>query len=177
MYIYANLWYFSQGWVYLRESSESFNNWTDFSALLHTSCPLQVTVSSLNEVLEYFLQVTEYRLCPFLSSQPYDTQIGETNAAIEKAFRLTVEKMLTKAVNACAQQACHLHQFPAESPCLNLKLYHTHKLHRYCSQTSQIYCFLKRMLNTFFLRKIIKIATIKVRLSINTPCLCQGSHN
>ncbi|KAK5897010.1 hypothetical protein CesoFtcFv8_010113 [Champsocephalus esox] len=34
-----------------------------------------VTVSSLNEVLNYFLEKTEYRLHPFIASQPYDTHI------------------------------------------------------------------------------------------------------
>ncbi|XP_033948420.1 signal-transducing adaptor protein 1-like isoform X1 [Pseudochaenichthys georgianus] len=34
-----------------------------------------VTVSSLNEVLNYFLEKTEYRLHPFMASQPYDTRI------------------------------------------------------------------------------------------------------
>ncbi|KAK5864756.1 hypothetical protein PBY51_015971 [Eleginops maclovinus] len=34
-----------------------------------------VTVSSLNEVLKYFLEKTEYRLYPYMVSQPYDTCI------------------------------------------------------------------------------------------------------
>ncbi|KAL7396025.1 hypothetical protein ABVT39_027366 [Epinephelus coioides] len=34
-----------------------------------------VTVSSLNNVLKYFLEKTEYRLHPYMASQPYDTRI------------------------------------------------------------------------------------------------------
>ncbi|KAM3867139.1 signal-transducing adaptor protein 1-like [Diretmus argenteus] len=39
-----------------------------------------VTVPSLNEVLNYFLNKTEYRLYPFVKSQPYDTLIAASNA-------------------------------------------------------------------------------------------------
>ncbi|XP_034036918.1 signal-transducing adaptor protein 1-like [Thalassophryne amazonica] len=35
-----------------------------------------VTVSSLNEVLKYFLEKTEHRLYPFIMAHPYDTRIG-----------------------------------------------------------------------------------------------------
>uniref|UniRef100_A0A3B5AS20 SH2 domain-containing protein n=1 Tax=Stegastes partitus TaxID=144197 RepID=A0A3B5AS20_9TELE len=41
---------------------------------------LQVTASSLNDVLKYFLEKTEHRLHPYVTSQAYDTRIGE-NAA------------------------------------------------------------------------------------------------
>lgn len=34
-----------------------------------------VTVPSLNDVLKYFLEKTEYRLHPYMASQPYDTRI------------------------------------------------------------------------------------------------------
>ncbi|XP_013862117.1 signal-transducing adaptor protein 1 [Austrofundulus limnaeus] len=34
-----------------------------------------VTVPSLDDVLKYFLEKTEYRLCPYVISQPYDTRI------------------------------------------------------------------------------------------------------
>ncbi|XP_070693166.1 signal-transducing adaptor protein 1-like isoform X2 [Pempheris klunzingeri] len=34
-----------------------------------------VTVSTLNDVLQYFVEKTEYRLHPYLVSQPYDTRI------------------------------------------------------------------------------------------------------
>ncbi|XP_041846669.1 signal-transducing adaptor protein 1-like [Melanotaenia boesemani] len=34
-----------------------------------------VTVSSLNDVLKYFLEKTEYRFHPYIPSQPYDTRI------------------------------------------------------------------------------------------------------
>lgn len=34
-----------------------------------------VTVSSLNDVVKYFLEKTEYRLHPYMASQPYDTRI------------------------------------------------------------------------------------------------------
>ena len=43
----------------------------------HKASPLQVTVSTLNDVLKYFLEKTEYRLHPYVVSQPYDTRIGE----------------------------------------------------------------------------------------------------
>ncbi|XP_051275098.1 signal-transducing adaptor protein 1-like [Dicentrarchus labrax] len=39
-----------------------------------------VTVSSLNDVLKYFIEKTEYRLHPYMSSQPYDTCIDASPA-------------------------------------------------------------------------------------------------
>ncbi|XP_034739869.1 signal-transducing adaptor protein 1-like [Etheostoma cragini] len=39
-----------------------------------------VMVSSLNEVLKYFLEKTEYRLRPYVASQPYDTRIDVSPA-------------------------------------------------------------------------------------------------
>ncbi|XP_005723275.1 signal-transducing adaptor protein 1-like [Pundamilia nyererei] len=39
-----------------------------------------VTVSSLKDVLKYFIEKTEYRLCPFIPSQPYDTLIEASPA-------------------------------------------------------------------------------------------------
>ncbi|KAI3351703.1 hypothetical protein L3Q82_020544 [Scortum barcoo] len=39
-----------------------------------------VTVSSLNDVLKYFLEKTEYRLHPYMPSQPYDTHIDVSPA-------------------------------------------------------------------------------------------------
>lgn len=36
-----------------------------------------MTVSSLSDVLKYFVEKTEYRHHPFMASQPYDTRIGE----------------------------------------------------------------------------------------------------
>lgn len=41
-------------------------------------CPLQVTVSSLHEVVKYFQERTEYRLLPYSLSELYDTQIGQS---------------------------------------------------------------------------------------------------
>lgn len=55
----------------------------DYSPLVS---PLQVTVPSLNSVLEYFIEVTECRLSPFMSSF-YNTRIGETNAAVNETFQ------------------------------------------------------------------------------------------
>ncbi|TDH07591.1 hypothetical protein EPR50_G00107540 [Perca flavescens] len=39
-----------------------------------------VMVSSLNDVLKYFLEKTEYRLHPYMPSQPYDTCINPSSA-------------------------------------------------------------------------------------------------
>ncbi|XP_059202638.1 signal-transducing adaptor protein 1-like [Centropristis striata] len=39
-----------------------------------------VTVSSLNDVIKYFLEKTEYRLCPYIPSQPYDIRIDVSPA-------------------------------------------------------------------------------------------------
>lgn len=39
-----------------------------------------VTVPSLNDVLKYFLEKTEYRLQPFVASQPYDLHIDMASA-------------------------------------------------------------------------------------------------
>lgn len=39
-----------------------------------------VTVSSLNDVLKYFLEKTEYRLQPYMTSQPYDLHIDTPSA-------------------------------------------------------------------------------------------------
>nr|XP_015801384.2 signal-transducing adaptor protein 1 isoform X1 [Nothobranchius furzeri] len=39
-----------------------------------------VTVPSLNDVLKFFLEKTEYRLCPYVDSQPYDTHILPSSA-------------------------------------------------------------------------------------------------
>lgn len=65
----------------------------DYSPLVS---PLQVTVSSLNAVLEYFIEATECRLSPFMSSF-YDTRIGETNAAVNETFKSSTreDKSLT----------------------------------------------------------------------------------
>lgn len=62
--------------------------------------PVQVTVPSLNGVLEHFIQVTECRLSPFMSSL-YNTHIGEPNAAITETFQPPTRSLLP---NACAQQ-------------------------------------------------------------------------
>ncbi|KAK1904086.1 Signal-transducing adaptor protein 1 [Dissostichus eleginoides] len=55
-----------------------------------------VTVSSLNEVLKYFLEKTEYRLHPFVASQPYDTRIDMSPVpkcvSISSAILKTVPK-------------------------------------------------------------------------------------
>lgn len=41
-------------------------------------CPLQVTVSSLHDVVRYFQERTEYRLVPYSPPELYDTQIGQS---------------------------------------------------------------------------------------------------
>ncbi|XP_070770022.1 signal-transducing adaptor protein 1-like [Enoplosus armatus] len=41
---------------------------------------IAVMVSSLNNVLKYFLEKTEYRLRPYMASQPYDTRIDVSPA-------------------------------------------------------------------------------------------------
>lgn len=40
--------------------------------------PLQVTVSSLHDVVRYFQERTEFRLAPYSPSELYDTQIGQS---------------------------------------------------------------------------------------------------
>ncbi|KAF3838477.1 hypothetical protein F7725_010245 [Dissostichus mawsoni] len=54
-----------------------------------------VTVSSLNEVLKYFLEKTEYRLHPFVASQPYDTRIGEWNSAVRRLQHVSCPKCVS----------------------------------------------------------------------------------
>lgn len=39
---------------------------------------LEVTVSSLHEVVKYFQEKTEYQLLPYTLSEAYDTHIGQS---------------------------------------------------------------------------------------------------
>lgn len=41
-------------------------------------CSLEVTVSSLHEVVKYFQEKTEYRLHPYSPPEAYDTWIGQS---------------------------------------------------------------------------------------------------
>ncbi|XP_037531463.1 signal-transducing adaptor protein 1-like [Nematolebias whitei] len=58
-------------------SGVSFKNYrvtnTNFGYVIELDTP--VTVNSLDEVLSYFMEKTEYRYCPYVDSQPYDTCI------------------------------------------------------------------------------------------------------
>lgn len=40
---------------------------------------LEVTVSSLHEVVKYFQEKTEYQLRPYTLSEEYDTRIGQSS--------------------------------------------------------------------------------------------------
>ncbi|XP_044061212.1 signal-transducing adaptor protein 1-like isoform X2 [Siniperca chuatsi] len=60
-----------------------------------------VTVTSLNDVLKYFLEKTEYRLHPYMASQPYDTHIDVSPApkciSITSTFTSPASKTVPKA--------------------------------------------------------------------------------
>ncbi|KAL6117596.1 stap1 [Pungitius sinensis] len=56
-----------------------------------------VLVSSLNEVLEYFIEKTEYRLHPFMACQPYDTCIDPSGAPKYISITPPVAKIIPKA--------------------------------------------------------------------------------
>nr|XP_040029630.1 signal-transducing adaptor protein 1-like isoform X1 [Gasterosteus aculeatus aculeatus] len=56
-----------------------------------------VRVSSLNEVLKYFMEMTEYRLHPFLECQPYDTRIDTSPAPKYISVTPPVPKIIPKA--------------------------------------------------------------------------------
>ncbi|XP_049442724.1 signal-transducing adaptor protein 1-like isoform X2 [Epinephelus fuscoguttatus] len=56
-----------------------------------------VTVSSLNNVLKYFLEKTEYRLHPYMASQPYDTRIEVSPAPKCISITSPIPKTVPKA--------------------------------------------------------------------------------
>lgn len=56
-----------------------------------------VLVSSLQEVLDYFIKKTEYRLCPYASSEPYDTRIDVSQAPKSVNIVSTAFKNIPKA--------------------------------------------------------------------------------
>lgn len=62
--------------------SAQYNSVFFLFACLHASSSLQVTVSSLIDVLNYFLEKTEYRYHPYGTPQLYNTCIGEKNTAV-----------------------------------------------------------------------------------------------
>ncbi|XP_042349413.1 signal-transducing adaptor protein 1-like isoform X2 [Plectropomus leopardus] len=94
-----------------------------------------VSVSSLNDVLKYFLERTEYRLHPYMASQPYDTRIDVSPAPKSVNITSPTPKTIPKAQVApmprSESKAEHLP--PSEDPvegeyvipddqCHNLKL-------------------------------------------------------
>lgn len=110
--------------------------------------PLQVTVPSLNSVLEYFIQVTDYRLSPFMSSL-YNTNIGEPNAAITETFQPlhpVLEKSITANANVFVQQK--LNQVSPESSPYSLKVKPGHSGGTRRSLTFLVVCLLKATLET-----------------------------
>ncbi|XP_026212815.1 signal-transducing adaptor protein 1-like [Anabas testudineus] len=56
-----------------------------------------VTVSSLNDVLQYFLEKTDYRLQPYTASQPYDTFIEVAPAPKHVSISSPTPKTILKA--------------------------------------------------------------------------------
>lgn len=60
-----------------------------------------MSVFTLNEVINYFVEKTEYRLFPYLSSQAYDTYIGETkiNNKTNKQNDQTTKQCLDSPTN------------------------------------------------------------------------------
>ncbi|XP_018524409.1 signal-transducing adaptor protein 1 [Lates calcarifer] len=63
-----------------------------------------VSVSSLNDVLKYFLEKTEYRLHPYMASQPYDTRIEVTPAPKCVSITSPATKTVPKAQVAPMQR-------------------------------------------------------------------------
>ncbi|XP_022616089.1 signal-transducing adaptor protein 1 isoform X2 [Seriola dumerili] len=56
-----------------------------------------VTVSTLNDVLKYFLEKTEYRLHPYMASQPYETRIEPSPAPKNISITSPALKTVPKA--------------------------------------------------------------------------------
>ncbi|XP_022045295.1 signal-transducing adaptor protein 1-like [Acanthochromis polyacanthus] len=56
-----------------------------------------VKVSSMNDVLKYFLEKTEYRLHPYAVSQPYDTRIEVSSAPKRISITSSTPKQVPKA--------------------------------------------------------------------------------
>ncbi|XP_073343757.1 signal-transducing adaptor protein 1-like [Pagrus major] len=68
---------------------------TDSGFVIELETP--VNVSSLNDVLKYFLEKTEYRLHPYMSSQPYDTRIDVSPAPVNTSLKTPKTKIVPKA--------------------------------------------------------------------------------
>ncbi|KAM8732643.1 signal-transducing adaptor protein 1-like isoform 1-T2 [Acanthopagrus schlegelii] len=68
---------------------------TDSGFVIELDTP--VKASSLNDVLKYFLEKTEYRLHPFMSSQPYDTCIDVSPAPVSISLNTPITKTVPKA--------------------------------------------------------------------------------
>ncbi|XP_030251691.1 signal-transducing adaptor protein 1-like isoform X1 [Sparus aurata] len=68
---------------------------TDSGFIIELDTP--VKASSLNDVLKYFLEKTEYRLHPFMSSQPYDTCIDVSPAPVNISLNTPIAKTVPKA--------------------------------------------------------------------------------
>ncbi|KAM6999996.1 signal-transducing adaptor protein 1-like [Tautogolabrus adspersus] len=64
-----------------------------------------VTVSSLNDVVNYFLEKTEYRLQPYREFQPYDTRIDVSHAPKCISITSTAPKEVPKAQVAPMQRS------------------------------------------------------------------------
>ncbi|XP_034546442.1 signal-transducing adaptor protein 1-like [Notolabrus celidotus] len=73
-----------------------------------------VTVSSLNEVVNYFLEKTEYRLQPYRKSQHYDTRF-DASPALKINLTSPAPKMVPKAQVAPTQRSETIEKVPPPS--------------------------------------------------------------
>lgn len=99
-----------------------------------TLCPLQVTVSSLHDVVKYFQEMTKYRLVPYSPSELYDTQIGQSLLP----WRPFWSHFTSLSVFSVVPQICRLLQGTPEPPRSTLDWHRGAKWCPGCSQTLKI---------------------------------------
>lgn len=101
-----------------------------------TLCPLQVTVSSLDDVVRYFLERTEHRLVPYSPSELYDTQIGQSPTL--HSHKDPSGLILHQCLFSVAPQICRLLRGTPEPPRSTLDWHRGVKWRPGCSQTLKI---------------------------------------